>query len=926
MTKAVFTTLLLITAGCTVAPSAMAQFGFFNTPGVKAAQERSEKIYKIDQLEREGKIEDAIALSEVVLKETASESRLFFYAGIPNLSGSLKMRFAKLHSKKGDHERAVSMYEEGLSEEQSSNVMTRALASRPQGALFTYAARQGLIDICVTAKQYEKAERLTLEFRKQLSKLEGWGDWLVDLDNQLGEIALAQGDKNKAEKYFLSAIKESDASAKSVDAAAPGKANMSSIANVFLGVIAVAREQLAGAYKNIQVGDGNLHQMLESNGLGAALEGKSDDAVRKASPVASMYGALVDIYVERKDQIALRSLYATEFKRTSQQVVRSASPSDIKLDAFGKTPVAIEQMEFKFARAFSVLGMGQDAQQSFEASLVANDDRSRKTFSAFTLGSGDGAFVVRRDYVNAWISSALKNQGGDINGLFSAIASSKGIGLDYGAALPRAVRSMTDERLKSDFERLLKRKETPFQLRPYADAENKKAMEFAGETTLLENSIRERLKPQLAEQFVKSGLVHGAITTTAVFDALKPDSAYIEFVRFSNLDVAGKPTGPARYAAIVLNPTTKRASLTDLGEAGAIDSIVASYGMEIRAMSVSRRLPNEYALKRMGRALFDKTIKAALGNFDGKTTLVISPDSELNLVPFEALVDETGAYLVDKIDIQFVASARELLRRDTPASGNRTAVIFANPDFDGAGASSPVPAAGKSTRSLALRSARGTLLRDTKFDALPDSRAEGEAAKLALSKGFGIDISLFMGKDASPVELFRLNGPRFLHLATHGFFLERGKVVESASDGGNTFVTYDPSQLSGVVLAGANYSLAKGDDSGLVYANRIAALNLNGTELAVISACETGVGVVEAGEGVLGIKRALSLAGAQASITTLWGVASAETTELMSSFYAKLAEKKDRAAALRAAKLELKEKLPNPFFWAAFVLSGTPSR
>jgi len=203
---------------------------------------------------------------------------------------------------------------------------------------------------------------------------------------------------------------------------------------------------------------------------------------------------------------------------------------------------------------------------------------------------------------------------------------------------------------------------------------------------------------------------------------------------------------------------------------------------------------------------------------------------------------------------------------------------------------------------------------------------EGEAAKQALSKGFGIDTSLFMGKDASPAELFLVRGPRFLHLATHGFFLESGKVVESASGGSKTFVTFDPSQLSGVVLAGANYSLAKGDDSGLVFANRITSLNLIGTELAVISACETGVGIVQAGEGVLGIKRALSLAGAQASITTLWGVTSAETTELMSSFYAKLAEKKDRAAALRVAKLELKEKLPNPIFWAAFVLSGTPSR
>lgn len=129
---------------------------------------------------------------------------------------------------------------------------------------------------------------------------------------------------------------------------------------------------------------------------------------------------------------------------------------------------------------------------------------------------------------------------------------------------------------------------------------------------------------------------------------------------------------------------------------------------------------------------------------------------------------------------------------------------------------------------------------------------------------------------------------------------------------------------SGLVLAGANLSLREGKDEGVVSAQKVMGLRLLGTDLVVLSACETGVGDVRSGEGVFGLKRAFILSGARTVILSLWSVPSQETQALMTGFYTRMAEGKSKAEALRETKLELMKDRGNPFFWAAFVLIGGP--
>jgi CHAT domain-containing protein len=191
-------------------------------------------------------------------------------------------------------------------------------------------------------------------------------------------------------------------------------------------------------------------------------------------------------------------------------------------------------------------------------------------------------------------------------------------------------------------------------------------------------------------------------------------------------------------------------------------------------------------------------------------------------------------------------------------------------------------------------------------------------------------------------------GRRVVHLATHGFFAT-GKVRSAleGDDGAHRsgfgaiemmgqrgVIGFNPMVLSGVTLSGANVRAAgevtRGDDDGVLTAEEVASLDLRGAELVVLSACDTGLGEVKSGEGVLGLRRAFAFAGARALVMSLWKVPDQETMELMKTFYAmvKAEPTLDKGEAMRTAQLELidrlrqRDGLADPRLWAAWVVSG----
>ena len=197
-----------------------------------------------------------------------------------------------------------------------------------------------------------------------------------------------------------------------------------------------------------------------------------------------------------------------------------------------------------------------------------------------------------------------------------------------------------------------------------------------------------------------------------------------------------------------------------------------------------------------------------------------------------------------------------------------------------------------------------------------------------------------MGAEALEEVLKAMPAPRILHLATHGFFLdhERAAADEEGSGASGARARLkkmdNPLLRSGIVLAGAN-AIGKADtsarvDDGWVTAEEIALLNLRGTELVVLSACQTGLGDVRSGEGVFGLRRAFLYAGAKTLVTSLFEVPDRDTRDLMKHFYRNLQAGHGKLAALHGAQREMLTQrrlaggAAHPFFWASFILVGDP--
>jgi len=313
---------------------------------------------------------------------------------------------------------------------------------------------------------------------------------------------------------------------------------------------------------------------------------------------------------------------------------------------------------------------------------------------------------------------------------------------------------------------------------------------------------------------------------------------------------------------------------------------------------------------------YRRLVQPLLGKRAAAASYVVWPDAELAQLPFEALVDDSGQYLLARGPWRYLSAVRQLLAAPSGSRSGGAAVVLGATDFD----AGPAPVA-PAVAAVALRPA----LQQLRFKALPAAAGEAAAVAAAL-RGAGQPVQLYLGAQASTQVLRKLHGPRYLHLATHGFFLGEagGGSEEVLGKDGQTYL-HDmqvPQFNSGLALAGVNRAPAAIGNPGLLFASQLAQLDLDGTELAVLSACESGAGMVVAGETVDSLRQSLEAAGARSAVTTLWPVSDAASADLMGHFYRGLAAGMDKSEALRQAKLALAPRWRHPYFWAPYVLSG----
>ncbi len=464
--------------------------------------------------------------------------------------------------------------------------------------------------------------------------------------------------------------------------------------------------------------------------------------------------------------------------------------------------------------------------------------------------------------------------------------------------------------------------------------------EAQDERAQLERTI-EQLESQLGERFAQLGTQLRAVTFEDVQAALPKNAALVEYVIYRPLDLSqtDRLAPKRRLAAYLLRAGDPAPQFIELGELDPIETRLAAFR---RALG-----DPQSEVRPLARALDEQLLAPVRSRLGKVRHLFIAPDGSANLIPFEALVDERGRYLVERYDITLLTSGRDLLRLagGRPA-GTQRGFVVADPRYDlgGQTAAQPAGQAANGTRSVDFQA--------VVYPPLPGTRREAQLLQRIFQEA-----EVVLGEAATESRLKAVHAPLYLHIGTHGFFLpenatgqgtaesrELGLVVESSP-----VVRENPLLRSGLILAGVQQGQSGAGEDGVLTALEAAGLDLWGTQLVVLSACETGLGEVRQGEGVYGLRRALVLAGAETQVMSLWKVSDAATAALMGEFYRRLGRGESRMAALRAARLGLLRgeirprseetrraiglspgkpttkrpaKWQHPYYWAAFVISG----
>jgi CHAT domain-containing protein/tetratricopeptide (TPR) repeat protein len=461
----------------------------------------------------------------------------------------------------------------------------------------------------------------------------------------------------------------------------------------------------------------------------------------------------------------------------------------------------------------------------------------------------------------------------------------------------------------------------------------------------------------------------------AGFDEIKtsltPGSALVSFARYIHYDLPPKDledkSVPFRdlsqgqsYLAFILRAQEEEPKIVPLGKAEEIEPLIFDWGQEAaRGIRIPGRSAKEaVSVYRAAGENLRRKIWDPIATHLGETRQVfIVPDGSLHTVNFSALPIELEKYLIeDGPLIHYLSAERDLISSGKPPVSGEGLLAMGDPAFDETMFFSILSSADKPKQSFFSKVSdllpfRGTHsicgdFKSLKFYPLPEAKKEiNEIVDIwKRSQDYrGEDIKL-LGGDADEAS-FKMVAPgkQILHLATHGFFLEgncqpavehQDKQLESEQEKTEVLpltTRENPLLLSGLALAGANHreSSRQEEEDGILTAEEVAALDLSGVDWVILSACDTGVGIIRAGEGVLGLRRAFQIAGAQTLITSLWAVDDESTRRWMRTLYEKrFLKEQNTAESVHDASLEVlqerrrKNESTHPFYWAGFVASG----
>lgn len=436
-----------------------------------------------------------------------------------------------------------------------------------------------------------------------------------------------------------------------------------------------------------------------------------------------------------------------------------------------------------------------------------------------------------------------------------------------------------------------------------------------------------RLFQRMRMNFGTDGDLRPWTTAAQVLESLDSDEIVIEYFRLdrSSPQISSwlpfeKDRQGGRYLAWVISGQDRRGDCMDLCNTKICESRIEIMQTRLKEAEQDLEFDSKRAEQSMRQAISaigEDLFVPLQAKMSGHRFCTISPDGPLWLVPWAAMPIAEQKYLIETIDVRYLTSSKRLLApRPTNRSHGRSAV-FADPKFSALLDGGQAPASSRRGKSIETVPRNWQRLKGTYTEAM---RCRGD-----MERAIGESIDVFTGAKASEMQLRQVRSPRVLHLATHGFF-QNGDRSSS--------VSISPMLRSGLVFAGANNrrSGSAAESDGVMTGMEVLELDLRGTELAVLSACDTGLGDISAGDGIRGMRHAFHLAGADHVIATLWSIPDVETSNLMQAFWKSMSSDRNPALALASAQRktirDFREfgRSTHPLFWAAMTLTSQSGR
>ncbi len=449
-----------------------------------------------------------------------------------------------------------------------------------------------------------------------------------------------------------------------------------------------------------------------------------------------------------------------------------------------------------------------------------------------------------------------------------------------------------------------------------------------------------------------------------VRNALPPATAlvsFVEFQRWTRPRASGaKPRStrmrvaePAYAGCVIRKDQTP--VLIGLGAAGAIDSLVARWAREIAsgaAVPVWQLAEAEARYRQAGLRLRERVWAPVARVLGGAEGVFVVPDGALHLVHLGTLPAASGYMIEENATLHYLSAERHLISAMDARAAGAGLLVMGGPDFDGdpgaratrrrdAGQANPAGTRGEPCSELPAPVFEPLPLASAEARWIAEQWDEHWSAASSAARSAAKPALCLVGASATEDAFKRLApGRRVLHIATHGYFppppcAREARVASTAAwPGASWRRSGAPVVLSvpgGLAFAGANRSdtMAAGAQDGILTPEEIAGIDLGSVEWTVLSACNTGLGDMRAGEGVFGLRRAFEIARCRSLIMSLWPVPDVVARDWMQSLYTgKFDRGLGTAAAVRGASLHLLERQRNarasthPFLWAGFIAAG----